>query len=637
MTNNYWTRKTAGRISRRRMLAYGAGGAAAAAFLAACGSDDDGGSTPSTGATGGASTGGTGSTGGNGNGNGLVFQPTDTFSQAVRGGVLREYIPAEPQTLDPITPVSPLNPISRLTYGTLVAEKPGHLGPATGELQGDFAESWEIAPDRLQITLKLRPGVRWHDVDPVNGREADVDDVMFSWKRYIETSPFRSLAYNGANPSAPVISLEPGDSNTVVIKLAEPLSYALNYFAGFGSHTGNLIMMPKEGESGLDLRRQIVGHGPFQLEEYNTSVGFKFRRHEGYYNNDWALVDQIEMPVVSEYAARLAQLKAGNLYRLVGSDPRGEDVIVTKGDEPRLNVYQTDIATPAKDIIVFGLLPEGQSPFLDQRVRQAMSMAIDRDAWIDAMHNVSGFEAAGLPVESEWNSHLLNIWKSPNYWLDPKSSDFGPNAKFFEYNLEEAKRLLEAAGHGNGFAATTHYTVQQRNVAPVAEPINGMFADLGINITVNTPDYSADYIPNIRDGQGQYEGWAFATVTGTMPQVLHPASALAAEYWPQGGTAFRGFSASGNNDRSGDPALSEMIERARLEFDSDTLRDELHAIQRHLAEQMWGMNIPGGATRYTLAWPAVQNYMVWRTQAGAVNSVWDTHQLWLDPTQAPLA
>jgi hypothetical protein len=90
MTNNYWTRKTAGRISRRRMLAYSAGGAAAAAFLTACGSDDDGDSTGSTGSTGGTST---GSTGSNGNGgNGLVHQPVDTFEQAVRGGVLREYI-----------------------------------------------------------------------------------------------------------------------------------------------------------------------------------------------------------------------------------------------------------------------------------------------------------------------------------------------------------------------------------------------------------------------------------------------------------------------------------------------------------------------------------------------------------------
>ena len=619
------------------MLAYSAAGAASAAFLAACGSDDDSGSD---------STGGTGSNGSGGSSSGgstggaasdLVFQPSDTFAQATRGGVLKEYLPAEPQTLDPITPVSPLNPISRLTYGTLVAEKPGKLGPPTGELQGDFAESWEVSPDRMKITLKLRPGVRWHNVEPVNGREADVDDVLFSWARYTEVSPFNSLAYNGANPDAPVLSLEPGDSGTVVIKLAEPLSYALNYFAGFGSHTGNLIMMPKEGESALDLRRQIAGHGPFQMESYEPSIGFTFRRNEGYYDPDWALVDAIEMPLVTEYAARLAQLKAGNIYRLLGSDPRGEDVIVTKGDEPRLNVYQTDIATPAKDIIVFGLLPEGQSPFLDQRVRQAMSMAIDRDAWIDAMHNVSGLEDEGLPVQSDWNSHLLNIWKTPNYWLDPKGSDFGPNGAYFQYNLEEAKKLLAAAGFEDGFDATTHYTVQQRNVAPVAEPINGMLAELGINITVNTPDYSADYIPNIRDGQGQYEGWAFATVTGTMPQVLHPASALAAEYWPKGGTAFRGFSASGNNDKSGDPALSEMIEKSRLEFDSDALKDQLHEIQRHLAEQMWGMNIPGGATRYTLAWPAVQNYMVWRTQPGGVNSVWDTKQLWLDQTQAPLA
>jgi peptide/nickel transport system substrate-binding protein len=614
------------------MLGYSAGGAAAAAFLAACGGGDDDSSSAGSGSNSGSNSGGSGSASSD-----LVFQPVDTFAQAVRGGAFREYLSAEPQTLDPITPVSPLNPISRLTYGTLVTDKPGKLSAPTGELQGDFAESWETSPDKLQITLKLRPGVKWHNVAPVNGREADIDDVMFSWNRYITTSPFRSLTYNGDNPDAPVVSFEATDDSTIVIKLKEPLSYALNYFAGFGSHSGNLIMMPKEGDGALDLRRQIVGHGPFQLDSVQPSVAYKFKRHEGHYNKDWALVDTFEMPIVTEYAARLSQLKAGNIYRLTGSDPRGEDVMATKGDEPRLNVIQTDLGTPTKDIIVFGVLPEATSPFLDQRVRQAMSMALDRDAWIDAQYNVSGFEADGLPVESTWNSHLISIWKNPNYWLDPKGSDFGPNAKYFQYNLDEAKKLLDAAGYGDGFSATTHYTVQQRNVAPVAEPINGMFADLGIDVTVDTPDYSNDYIPNYRDGQGQYEGWLFATVTGTMPQVLHPASALAAEYWPKGGPAFRGFSDSGTNDKSGDPVLSGMIEKARLEFDTETLKNQLHDIQRHLADKMWGMNTPGGATRYTLAWPAVQNYLVWRTQVGAVNSLWDTYQLWLDPTKAPLA
>src|SRR5690606_35072720 len=136
--------------------------------------------------------------------------------------------------------------------------------------------------------------------------------------------------------------------------------------AGYGSFTGNLIMMPREAEGGLDLRNQMAGHGPFELVEATPSVGYKFRRHAGYYDSDRALVDEFEMPLVPEYAARLSQLKAGNIYRLIGDDPLGEDVMITKRDEPRLNIYETDIATPAKDIIIFGLLPEGETPFLDQ-------------------------------------------------------------------------------------------------------------------------------------------------------------------------------------------------------------------------------------------------------------------------------
>ena len=52
------------------------------------------------------------------------------------------------------------------------------------ELEPDMAESWEIAPDGLTVTLKMRAGVKFHNKAPVNGRLMDMDDVLFSWKRF---------------------------------------------------------------------------------------------------------------------------------------------------------------------------------------------------------------------------------------------------------------------------------------------------------------------------------------------------------------------------------------------------------------------------------------------------------------------
>jgi peptide/nickel transport system substrate-binding protein len=380
----------------------------------------------------------------------------------------------------------------------------------------------------------------------------------------------------------------------------------------------------------------MIGHGPYELSNVTPSVGYTLKRNPEYYDANSYPIEQIDLPIITEYAARLAQLKTGNIHRLIGEAALAQDVVVTKKDMPQLEIHQADFAANG-NIIVFGQLPAGKSPFLDERVRQAFSMGIDRDAWISASYNVTELEANGLPVETRWSSHLLANWNEPDYWLDPRGKDFGENAKYFQFNLDEAKKLLSAAGYPNGFAVTSSYSVERLNFSPTAEPIDGMLRELGLDIKVNTPNYANDYIPNYRDGHGQYEGYAYATVLGTLPQMIHPAASLVAEYWPSGGDAFRGFSASGANDQAGDPKLNAMLEKARLEFDEKALRTQLHDIQRYLAKSMWGLNTPGGASSFKVGWPAVRNNNVWRRTRQGGFSQWDPYQLWMDQTQPPFA
>jgi peptide/nickel transport system substrate-binding protein len=303
VAGNYWQRTLDSRISRRRALRLAGATAAGAAFLAACGGDDENGSS--------------------GTDSNLVAQPKDTFAEAKSGGTLKEYVTAEPQTLDPATPVAPLNYISGYIYGTLLNEKPGRMEPPQFELYGDVAESWETSPDRLTITIKIKPNVKWHNKPPVNARTVDIDDVLFSWERYTKLSPVSSLSSNARNPEAPVLSVAAPDRSTLVIKLKEPLSYALNYFAAFGSHTGNMIMMPKETGSGFDPRNQMIGHGPYELASVTPSVGYTVKRFADYYDAKNYALDQIDLPIVTEYSARLAQFKTGSIHRLIGrSSPR---------------------------------------------------------------------------------------------------------------------------------------------------------------------------------------------------------------------------------------------------------------------------------------------------------------------------
>jgi peptide/nickel transport system substrate-binding protein len=430
MERSYWSNVMTQRLGRRRALAGAGATAAAAALLAACG-------------------GGGGES--KGDSSSLVSNAADTTKQAKRGGIIKDRWSADTPSLEIAAAVAPVNTPAKQAYSTLVREKPGYLGPNTGELTSDIAESWEVSPDGLQITMKIRQGVKWHNKAPVNGRAMDIDDVLFSWTRFGQKSSQRTSTLNTLNPDSPVLSFAATDSKTVVIKLKEPLVYALSIFASFGSFSGAMILVPKETDTTFDPRGDMIGTGPFVLANYTSSVGATMKRNPDYWDKDFALSDQIDLPILPEYAAVLGQLKAGNIYYFA---VRGEDILTIKREEPRLQIYENDF-TPNTTELTFGLLPEGKSPFLDERVRQAYSMSWDRDAYLDTFNNINNFRSEGLPVESRWNSVVSAKWDG--VWLDPQGKDFGPNAKYFKHDVAEAKKLLAAAGYPSGFDTNSNY------------------------------------------------------------------------------------------------------------------------------------------------------------------------------------
>jgi peptide/nickel transport system substrate-binding protein len=413
------------------------------------------------------------------------------------------------------------------------------------------------------------------------------------------------------------------------IKLKQPLVYALVLFVSASS--GGVIMVPKETDSTLDLRGEMLGTGPWFLQNYTPSVGFTLKRNDAYWDKDWALVDQIEQPIISEYAAALAQLKAGNIYMFGQSGApviNPEDVLPLKRDEPRLSVYQSEFGAaglPLNQRLNFGWLPAGESPFLDERVRQAVALSFDRDLYLDTFLNVSGFASQGVPLESRWHAHLPGTFEG--WWLDPKGKDYGPNAKYFQHDLTEGKRLLAAAGYPNGLDVASRY-VTGPELGPTpkhAEVIDGFARELGIRTTVEPIDYIKEYAPLYREGRGQFDGWAYAGGGGG---AVDATQHMANEYWSKSGTTFKGFSTTGQNDQAGDPQIDSLIEKARLEQDVDRRKSIIADVQRYLGKAWYMAPLPGVATGLTAAWPCQGNYRVYQ---GARNN----YRYWIDETKPP--
>jgi ABC-type transport system substrate-binding protein len=87
---------------------------------------------------------------------------------------------------------------------------------------------------------------------------------------------------------------------------------------------------------------------------------------------------------------------------------------------------------------------------------------------------------------------------------------------------------------------------------------------------------------------------------------------------------------------SGDPALSAIIEKARLEFDDERRRELVHDAQRYLGKAQWALSQPGYANTFNLVWPAVRNYFAWSNHTWGTAAYW-TYRMWLDETKAPFA
>jgi peptide/nickel transport system substrate-binding protein len=615
MDGNYWSSTLRNRVSRRRAIVVTGGAAAAAAFLAACGGSN--------------SSSGSGDSKGSADKSGLVTKSVDTSKEAKRGGTLRWFQENEPAHLDIHTGLAPLNRINQLVNSNLVNEKPGIIGPPEfSEVVPDLAQSWEWSPDRLTLTMKLRPGVKWHNKAPVNGRAMDPQDIVSSWNRFAAKGQGRGTLANVANPNAPVLGVSATDANTIVWKLKDPVVYFLSQLTP--AQTGNFWPVPKETDGTFDNRKDLIGTGPFVLTEYKPSIGMSFERNKEYWDAaKGPYFDKIDFPFILEYAQAIAQLKTGNIFTY-NNRIRQEDVTSLKKETPDLQMYLVppESFSPG-NTIQYGVLPsEVNKPFKDDRVRQALSMAIDRDAYIDVFRNVQKFQAEGLPVKGYW---YTSIGEGKNWRLDPNDSKFGPNAKYYKHDIAEAKKLLAAAGYAGGVDIVTSY-ISGTQLGPdfqkTVEVRQDMLREAGVRPKVNLIDYTLEYLPKYLTSAGKFDGLVYRSGVASANDAV---TWLDWRYKSGGGDGWIGFDLAGKGDGSGDPEVDSLILKARSEVDTEKRRALVHDLQRYLAKAQWAISEPGIADSFELAWPALANYR-------AINGDRRTpaYSWWLDETKAPL-
>lgn len=278
------------------------------------------------------------------------------------------------------------------------------------QLQPGLAESWE-SPTPTTYVLHLRPDAKWS-----NGRPVVAADVVGTFKRINDPK----VASYWAKQLGTIAKAEAADEHTVKIELAEAHAAFLPALA----HITAAIIPAQEYEAGsFDPTKEVLGSGPFMVAEHKQDESWTFVRNPHYWRKGYPLADRLVATIISDESARLAALRDGRIDYTTFSNPdisrlvaRDQNVKVVT--QQTTNYYRADVNALAES-----------SPFRDKRVRQAMNLALDREAINNLVF--AGTSAVDYPVPAAFGKNACR--DVPTYAL--------PRDK----RLERAKALLKEA------------------------------------------------------------------------------------------------------------------------------------------------------------------------------------------------
>ncbi|MGE5595270.1 MAG: ABC transporter substrate-binding protein [Hyphomicrobiales bacterium] len=508
--------------------------------------------------------------GGNDNNNNGGLLPTAAASptagkQPKPGGSFSFQMPAVPPSLDPYTQTSFQNAyVNGLSYSKLLRFKAGtpEVAPADNSMEPDLAKSMPEQVDELTYVFTLKPNIKFHDVPPTNGRALTSEDIRYAFDRYMNFE--KSVHKTGL---AFIDKMETPDAETFRFTTKYPYADTSFYIGG---NLGTWIS-PREHAETDAAATKMVGTGPFVHTELQTGVSLKFQKHQAYFDAPYPYFDEVTVYGVTDLAKRVSDFsaKSVDLSWLFLPEPRDQ----VKKNRPDAKFEET------QGIGGYLYLRTDKPPFNDKRVRQAISMGINRKAIRDAITKGEGVGDQLYFVGYPFARQVKDL----------------PQAKYWEHNIAEAKKLLEAAAVGTIETTWSHadITAYGQEYLDTATLIQNQLKELDIHITDNTQPYS-QYISTTY--QGNYEGMG------------HSPRAIA--YWLDYITErFTMKPKRGRINLSyvNDPALETLMDKQRSQFNMEERLQTVRQIEELVAEEQYEIYLSTDTRTYF--WdPKIENY-----------------------------
>ncbi|GIV77503.1 ABC transporter substrate-binding protein [Litorilinea aerophila] len=391
----------------------------------------------------------------------------------------------------------------------------------------ELAESWEN-PDDLTFIFHLRPDVKFH-----NGRTLVAEDVKFSFERIQDPA----VASPWSSQLELIERIETPDERTVIFHLSQPFGAFLSTIAS----TWAAIVPPEEVEANGDLQRVMVGTGPFMLEEYVEETRTVLRANPDYFEGA-PLLDGITYLIIPDEAARLAALRTGEIHMSALSNAASAG-LAARSEGVSVASQQTT------DYYLLGLNTQ-RAPFDDVRVRQALSLAIDRQAIVDSVFFGEGLVTGPIVP-------TLGKWSVPPEELP-----------FYQPDVEQAKALLAEAGYPDGFETTITASPRFPEFTSIALVIQNQLKQIGVTATLDQVEWGT-FIQKWRDRD--FDTFVSYNGSGNDPdRALYP-------MLHTGGSV--------NAFQFSDPEIDRMLEEARTTVDQEERIRLYHELAQAIARQ----------------------------------------------------
>ena len=358
--------------------------------------------------------------------------------------------------------------IMAAVHDSLIRYKSG-----TVDIEPGLAQSWDVAPDGLTYTFRLRRGVTFHDGTPFNAktfiqtidRQLKKDDPAYIGNtgpvEGYEDTTFGSVASYSAI-----------DEYTVQFKMKEA---SADFLYSLAMVWNGVVSYPAAVKWGKDFRNHPVGTGPYVFREWKSRDQIVLDANPNYWRGK-PKIDHIVFKVYPEPQAALLALQRGETN--IMGDVAAQVIPALRADKSLTVITQPGLT-------VNGMaMPNDVAPFTDRRVRQALNYAVDKEAINKALYG-------GLAV-------VLNSPIPVAQW------GHDPSLRGYAYDPAKAQQLLKAAGVTLPLKVEllTYNTPRGYNPAgaELAVALQGYLKKVGIEVEIRKTDMGA-FLGQVRSGK----------------------------------------------------------------------------------------------------------------------------------------